>query len=66
MTSVRQITTAFSDQPQDYRNYIDGAFVPGNAGMIEVLNPATGEKLAFRPCHGASSPRLFGPSRRIW
>ncbi len=25
----------------------------------------TGEKLAFSPCHGASSPRLLGPSRRI-
>ena len=25
----------------------------------------TGEKLAFSPCHGASSPRLLEPSRRI-
>ena len=52
MTSVRQITTACSDQPQDYRNYIDGAFVPGNAGMIEVLNPATGVLLGRIPESG--------------
>lgn len=52
MTSVRQITKAFSDQPQDYRNYIDGAFVPGNAGMIEVLNPATGVLLGRIPESG--------------
>ena len=52
MTSVRQITKAFSDQPQDYRNYIDGAFVPGGAGMIEVLNPATGALLGRIPESG--------------
>ncbi|MEM1164257.1 MAG: aldehyde dehydrogenase family protein, partial [Pseudomonadota bacterium] len=29
-----------------WRNYIDGAWVDGGAGRIDVFNPATGEKLA--------------------
>ncbi|QMU58296.1 MAG: aldehyde dehydrogenase family protein [Boseongicola sp.] len=29
-----------------WQNYIDGAFVDGGAGRIDVTNPATGEKLA--------------------
>jgi aldehyde dehydrogenase (NAD+) len=29
-----------------WRNYIDGAWVDGGAGRIDVINPGTGEKLA--------------------
>jgi len=29
-----------------WQNYIDGAFCDGGAGVIDVINPATGEKLA--------------------
>lgn len=29
-----------------WQNYIDGAFVDGGAGRIDVINPGTGEKLA--------------------
>lgn len=29
-----------------WRNYIDGAWVDGGAGRIDVFNPGTGEKLA--------------------
>ena len=48
MTSVRQITTAFSDQPQDYRNYIDGAFVdPASNAWLETSDPVTGEDWAW-------------------
>ena len=32
---------------KDYwQNYIDGKFVDGGAGVIQVDNPGTGEKLA--------------------
>lgn len=34
-----------------------------NASLPRLIG--TGEKLAFRPCRGASKPRLFGPSRRM-
>ena len=29
-----------------WQNYIDGAWVDGGAGRIDVFNPGTGEKLA--------------------
>ena len=29
-----------------WQNYIDGAWVDGGAGKIDVVNPATGEALA--------------------
>ncbi|MEO1026425.1 MAG: aldehyde dehydrogenase family protein, partial [Pseudomonadota bacterium] len=29
-----------------WQNYIDGAWVDGGAGRIDVINPGTGEKLA--------------------
>ena len=29
-----------------WQNYIDGAFVDGGAGRVDVINPGTGEKLA--------------------
>ena len=29
-----------------WKNYIDGAWVDGGAGKIDVINPGTGEKLA--------------------
>jgi len=29
-----------------WQNYIDGAFVDGGAGRLDVDNPGTGEKLA--------------------
>jgi aldehyde dehydrogenase (NAD+) len=29
-----------------WKNYIDGAWVDGGAGRIDVFNPGTGEKLA--------------------
>ena len=33
---------------KDYwQNYIDGKFVDGGAGVIQVDNPGTGEKLDF-------------------
>lgn len=35
-----------SDIKPYWQNYIDGAWVDGGAGRIEVMNPGTGEKLA--------------------
>jgi aldehyde dehydrogenase (NAD+) len=32
--------------PAYWQNFIDGAFVDGGAGRLEVLDPGTGEKLA--------------------
>ncbi|MBT6525479.1 MAG: aldehyde dehydrogenase family protein, partial [Marinovum sp.] len=29
-----------------WQNYIDGAWVDGGAGRIDVINPGTGEKIA--------------------
>lgn len=40
---------AFSDQPRDWRNYIDGRFTDNGAEMIDVLNPATGTLLGRIP-----------------
>ena len=35
-----------ADMPAYWQNFIDGAFVDGGAGRLEVLDPATGEALA--------------------
>jgi len=35
-----------TDIPAYWQNFIDGTFVDGGAGCLEVLDPATGEKLA--------------------
>lgn len=44
-----------SEIMKDYwQNYIDGAWVDGGAGRINVLNPATGEKLAEHALADAS------------
>mgnify|MGYP002621743342 CR=1 FL=1 len=43
---------AFQGEPQDYRNYIDGAFVESGTGVIEVLNPANGRLLGRIPDTG--------------
>jgi len=32
-----------------WQNYIDGAWVDGRAGRIDVINPGTGEKLGSGP-----------------
>ena len=29
-----------------WKNYVDGTWIDGGAGRIDVLNPATGERLA--------------------
>lgn len=39
----------FSAEPQDYRNYIDGAFVANSGDMIDVMNPANGTLLGRIP-----------------
>ncbi|MFD2252553.1 lactaldehyde dehydrogenase/glycolaldehyde dehydrogenase [Pseudochelatococcus lubricantis] len=52
MTSPRPLrphTANFSGTPVDYRNYVDGAFVDGASGLIEVTNPATGALLGRIP-----------------
>ena len=36
-----------------WQNYIDGAWVDGGAGRIDVINPGTGEKLAEQALAGA-------------
>ncbi|MDF3855018.1 aldehyde dehydrogenase [Paracoccus sp. APAP_BH8] len=43
---------AFQGEPQDYRNYIDGAFVESGTEMIDVLNPANGRLLGRIPDTG--------------
>ena len=40
--SIRKQSQTFSDNPRDYQNYIDGAFVTAGSELIEVTNPATG------------------------
>jgi hypothetical protein len=42
----------------------DGGGLRNKRQLAAIIG--TGEKLALRPCQGASRPRLFGPSRRIW
>ena len=49
MTFVSKPTTTETGRPRDYRNYIDGAFMPAPGEMIEVLNPATGVLLGRIP-----------------
>lgn len=53
MSPARVATKAFSEKPQDYCNYINGAFVPSGDQMIDVLNPATGALLGRIPEAGA-------------
>ncbi|MEL6748636.1 MAG: aldehyde dehydrogenase, partial [Pseudomonadota bacterium] len=37
-----------------WQNYIDGAWVDGGAGRIDVTDPATGEKIAEHALANAS------------
>ncbi len=47
--SIRKQSQTFSDNPRDYQNYIDGAFVTAGSELIEVTNPATGALLGRIP-----------------
>ncbi|MDO6724517.1 aldehyde dehydrogenase [Celeribacter halophilus] len=48
-TTLRKPAEKLSDHPQDYRNYIDGAFVANSGEMIDVMNPANGALLGRIP-----------------
>ena len=37
-----------------WQNYIDGSWVDGGAGRVDVINPSTGEKLAEHALADAS------------
>jgi lactaldehyde dehydrogenase/glycolaldehyde dehydrogenase len=43
---------SFSQAPVDYRNFINGQFVDGSSGHIDVTNPATGVLLGRVPESG--------------
>lgn len=45
----RTAAQSFSDTPEEYRNYIDGAFVANSGDMIDVINPANGALLGKVP-----------------
>lgn len=49
-----------------WQNYIDGAFVDGSAGRIDVINPGTGEKLAEHALADAADvDRAVMAARRV-
>ncbi|MGJ8628918.1 MAG: aldehyde dehydrogenase family protein [Sulfitobacter sp.] len=49
-----------------WQNYIDGAFVDGGAGRIDIINPATGEKLAEQALADAADVgRAVQAARRV-
>lgn len=49
-----------------WQNYIDGAFVDGGAGRIDVINPGTGEKLAEHALADAADvDRAVMAARRV-
>lgn len=49
-----------------WQNYIDGAFVDGGAGRIDITNPATGEKLAEQALADATDVnRAVQAARRV-
>ncbi|MCT4608972.1 MAG: aldehyde dehydrogenase family protein [Pelagimonas sp.] len=49
-----------------WQNYIDGAWVDGGAGRIDVVNPATGEKLAEHALADAADvDRAVQAARRV-
>ena len=49
-----------------WQNYIDGAFVDGGAGRIDITNPATGEKLAEQALADATDvDRAVQAARRV-
>ncbi len=49
-----------------YKNYIDGNFVDGGAGRVDVINPATGEKIAEHACADAADiSRAVQAAQRI-
>lgn len=56
-----------SDVIKDYwQNYIDGAWADGGAGRIDVINPATGEKLAEHALADAADvDRAVMAARRV-
>lgn len=47
--NTRKPSQKFSENPLDYRNYIDGAFVEAGSELIDVTNPATGALLGRIP-----------------
>ncbi len=49
-----------------WQNYIDGAWVDGGAGRIDIINPATGEKLAEQALADAGDvDRAVQAARRV-
>ncbi|MEE2945998.1 MAG: aldehyde dehydrogenase family protein [Pseudomonadota bacterium] len=49
-----------------WQNYIDGTWVDGGAGRIDVINPATGEKLAEHALADAADvDRAVGAAKRM-
>lgn len=49
-----------------WQNYIDGAWIDGGAGRIDVVNPATGEKLAEHALADAADvDRAVQAARRV-
>lgn len=56
-----------SEIPAYWQNYIDGTWVDGGAGRIDVINPATGQKLAE---HALADPadidRAVQAARRMY
>jgi len=55
MTSARTRTDRFSDTPIDYRNYVDGTFLPSGNERIDVLSPANGAVLGRIPDSDAAT-----------
>lgn len=49
MVSNRTVAAKFSEQPVDYQNYINGAFISDAENYIDVFNPATGDLLGRIP-----------------
>lgn len=47
--TARKISVALADAPAEHRNFIDGAFAPATASLIDVTNPATGALLGRVP-----------------
>ncbi|MEO0636323.1 MAG: aldehyde dehydrogenase family protein [Pseudomonadota bacterium] len=52
---------------KDYwQNYIDGQWVDGGAGRLDVINPATGQKLAEHACaDGADVDKAVQAAQRV-
>ena len=49
-----------------WQNYIDGTWVDGGAGLIDVINPGTGEKLAAQALADAADvDRAVQAAKRV-